>query len=83
MLLLLVSECNVLVYVTHIKFLAIFRWERLGDIVVLPITSFKDPVWDSIGPELWPIVSKSLNTLRLARQVSYVLELHMKLYIAC
>ncbi|KAG2688300.1 hypothetical protein I3760_09G088800 [Carya illinoinensis] len=44
------------------------RWERLGDIVVLPIISFKDPVWDSIGPELWPIVAKSLNTHRLARQ---------------
>lgn len=44
------------------------RWERLGDIVVLPVTSFKDPVWDSIGVELWPIVAKSLSTNRLARQ---------------
>ncbi|KAL9455707.1 hypothetical protein AB3S75_005015 [Citrus x aurantiifolia] len=44
------------------------RWERLGDIVVLPVTSFKDPVWDSIGGELWPAVAKILNTSRLAHQ---------------
>lgn len=44
------------------------RWEQLGDIVVLPVTSFKDPVWDSIGGELWPAIAKILNTSRLARQ---------------
>ncbi|KAK3188377.1 hypothetical protein Dsin_027938 [Dipteronia sinensis] len=44
------------------------RWERLGDIVVLPVTAFKDPAWDSIGDELWPVIAKSLNTSRLARQ---------------
>ncbi|XWS12833.1 hypothetical protein CRYUN_Cryun37aG0124200 [Craigia yunnanensis] len=44
------------------------RWERLGDIVVLPVSSFMDPVWDSIGEELWPIIARSLNTCRLARQ---------------
>ncbi|XP_022926928.1 tRNA wybutosine-synthesizing protein 2/3/4 [Cucurbita moschata] len=44
------------------------RWERLGDIVVLPVTSFKDPTWDTIGEELWPMVAKSLGTSRLARQ---------------
>lgn len=44
------------------------RWERLGDIVVLPVTSFKDPLWGSIGKELWPLVAKSLGALRLARQ---------------
>ncbi|KAK1557073.1 hypothetical protein Q3G72_017427 [Acer saccharum] len=37
-------------------------------IVVLPVTAFKDPAWDSIGDELWPIIAKSLNTSRLARQ---------------
>lgn len=51
------------------KFLA-FRWERLGDITVLPVTSFRDPKWDSIAEELWPIVAKSLSALRLARQVT-------------
>ncbi|XVE87787.1 hypothetical protein DITRI_Ditri19aG0016100 [Diplodiscus trichospermus] len=44
------------------------RWERLGDIVVLPVSSFRDLVWDSIGEELWPIIARSLNTCRLARQ---------------
>lgn len=44
------------------------RWERLGDIVVLPVNSFTDPIWDSMGDELWPIVAKSLGTQRLARQ---------------
>ncbi|XP_073302824.1 tRNA wybutosine-synthesizing protein 2/3/4 [Primulina huaijiensis] len=44
------------------------RWERVGDMIVLPTTSFKDPMWDSIGKELWPIVAKSLGTGRLARQ---------------
>ncbi|KAF7811166.1 tRNA wybutosine-synthesizing protein 2/3/4 [Senna tora] len=44
------------------------RWDRLGDIVILPITSFKDPMWDSIAEELWPTVAKSLKANRLARQ---------------
>ncbi|XP_059624191.1 tRNA wybutosine-synthesizing protein 2/3/4 [Cornus florida] len=44
------------------------RWERLGDINVIPVTSFRDPIWDSIGEELWPTVAKSLGTRRLARQ---------------
>ncbi|KAI9197573.1 hypothetical protein LWI28_000896 [Acer negundo] len=52
--------------------MVILRWERLGDIVVLAVTAFKDPAWHSIGNELWPIIAKSLNTSRLARQVSYV-----------
>ncbi|XP_062088464.1 tRNA wybutosine-synthesizing protein 2/3/4 [Humulus lupulus] len=44
------------------------RWERLGDISVLPISSFKNPLWESIEEELWLTVAKSLNTRRLARQ---------------
>ncbi|KAI3456455.1 hypothetical protein Pfo_013118 [Paulownia fortunei] len=44
------------------------RWERLGDVIVLPIMSFKDQVWQSIGEELWPLVAQSLGTQRLARQ---------------
>ncbi|KAJ9566092.1 hypothetical protein OSB04_002058 [Centaurea solstitialis] len=44
------------------------RWERLGDIVVLPMTSFKDSVWDSLGTELWSTVAESLGARRLARQ---------------
>ncbi|RWR85073.1 tRNA wybutosine-synthesizing protein 2/3/4 isoform X2 [Cinnamomum micranthum f. kanehirae] len=44
------------------------RWERLGDIVVLPVACFKDTLWETIGVELWPIVAKSLGAKRLARQ---------------
>lgn len=44
------------------------RWERLGDIVVLPTTSFKDSIWDSLGKELWLNVAESLGASRLARQ---------------
>ncbi|XP_024992862.1 tRNA wybutosine-synthesizing protein 2/3/4 isoform X2 [Cynara cardunculus var. scolymus] len=44
------------------------RWERLGDIVVLPMTSFKDSIWDSLGNELWSTVAESLGARRLARQ---------------
>lgn len=44
------------------------RWEKLGDIVVLPMNSFKDPVWNSVGSILWPTVAKCLSTRRLARQ---------------
>ncbi|XP_027919377.1 tRNA wybutosine-synthesizing protein 2/3/4 [Vigna unguiculata] len=44
------------------------RWDRLGDIIILPINSFKDSLWDSIAGELWPIVAKSLKAHRLARQ---------------
>ncbi|XP_039140160.1 tRNA wybutosine-synthesizing protein 2/3/4 isoform X2 [Dioscorea cayenensis subsp. rotundata] len=44
------------------------RWERLGDIVVLPVTSFKDQAWNSMGEELWPIVANSIGAQRLARQ---------------
>ncbi|WOK91854.1 tRNA wybutosine-synthesizing protein 2/3/4 [Canna indica] len=46
------------------------RWEHLGDIVVLPKTAFNDPIWDSVGEELWPMVAKSLGAKRLARQGS-------------
>ncbi|XP_072956456.1 tRNA wybutosine-synthesizing protein 2/3/4 [Typha angustifolia] len=44
------------------------RWEHLGDMVVLPKSSFKDALWDSVREELWPIVAKSLGAQRLARQ---------------
>lgn len=50
---------------------SIVRWEKLGDIIVLPVTSFKDEIWDSLGDELWSAVAKSLSARRLARQVCY------------
>ncbi|KAG5405109.1 hypothetical protein IGI04_011228 [Brassica rapa subsp. trilocularis] len=44
------------------------KWERLGDIVVLPVTSFKDPAWSPISEEVWSAVAISLSANRLARQ---------------
>nr|Q8H4D4.1 RecName: Full=tRNA wybutosine-synthesizing protein 2/3/4; Includes: RecName: Full=tRNA wybutosine-synthesizing protein 3 homolog; Short=tRNA-yW-synthesizing protein 3; AltName: Full=tRNA(Phe) 7-((3-amino-3-carboxypropyl)-4-demethylwyosine(37)-N(4))-methyltransferase; Includes: RecName: Full=tRNA wybutosine-synthesizing protein 2 homolog; Short=tRNA-yW-synthesizing protein 2; AltName: Full=tRNA(Phe) (4-demethylwyosine(37)-C(7)) aminocarboxypropyltransferase [Oryza sativa Japonica Group]BAC20692. len=44
------------------------RWETLGDIIVLPKTCFKDPLWESVRDDLWPLVAKSLGAQRLARQ---------------
>uniref|UniRef100_A0A0Q3R7D4 tRNA wybutosine-synthesizing protein 2/3/4 n=1 Tax=Setaria italica TaxID=4555 RepID=A0A0Q3R7D4_SETIT len=44
------------------------RWEILGDIIILPKTCFKDPLWESVSEELWPLVAKSLGAQRLARQ---------------
>ena len=37
--------------------------------VVIPVTSFKDPAWALIAQDLWPILANSLGARRLARQV--------------
>lgn len=63
----------------RLAYFLVFRWDRLGDIVVLPVSSFKDPVWDSFGDELWSIVAKSLGGQRLARQVWFVIITASKL----
>lgn len=39
---------------------------------MLPVSSFKDSAWGSIGDDLWPIVAKLLGAQRLARQVCFV-----------
>ena len=39
---------------------------------MLPVTSFKNTLWESIAEELWPVVAKSVNAARLARQVSNI-----------
>ncbi|KAF6168121.1 hypothetical protein GIB67_011506 [Kingdonia uniflora] len=54
-----------------VKLFYSFRWGQLGDVLVLPTTSFKDPIWDSIGDKLWPSVARSLGTCRLARQLDF------------
>ena len=33
------------------------RWDTLGDIE-LPKTCFKNPLWESVSEELWPLVAK-------------------------
>lgn len=46
------------------------KWERLGDIALLPSQSFASPVWASLGSELWEAVAAALGVARLARQSS-------------
>lgn len=46
------------------------KWERLGDIALLPSQSFASPVWVSLGSELWEAVAAALGVARLARQSS-------------
>ena len=60
----------VTIMVACLSFILMCRWETLGDIIILPKTCFKDPLWESVGEELWPLIAKSLGTQRLARQVS-------------
>jgi tRNA wybutosine-synthesizing protein 3 len=56
--------------ITCLSFILMCRWETLGDLIILPKTCFKDPLWESVSEELWPLVAKSLGAQRLARQVS-------------
>lgn len=44
------------------------RWERLGDMIVLPSGSLSGPVWSALGDELWRTIAFSLGANRLARQ---------------
>lgn len=44
------------------------RWERLGDIAILPAGSLASSSWSSIGPALWPIITSALGSRRVARQ---------------
>ncbi|XP_059068139.1 tRNA wybutosine-synthesizing protein 2/3/4 isoform X2 [Cryptomeria japonica] len=44
------------------------RWERLGDMAVLPMASFTADSWCSFGKELWVTVARALGVQRVARQ---------------
>ncbi|KAK9916814.1 hypothetical protein WJX75_007384 [Coccomyxa subellipsoidea] len=44
------------------------KWERLGDLVLVPADSFRAPEWAALGQALWTAVSAALSTDRLARQ---------------
>ena len=46
------------------------KWERLGDIALLPNQSFASPVWATVGSELWGAMAAALGVARLARQSS-------------
>ena len=44
------------------------KWERLGDLVLVPSDSFRAPEWAALGQALWTAVSAALSTDRLAQQ---------------
>ncbi|CAI5466394.1 unnamed protein product [Closterium sp. Yama58-4] len=44
------------------------RWERLGDMVVLPADAMLGEAWDRLGLELWKVVAEALGAARVARQ---------------
>lgn len=44
------------------------KWERLGDLVLLPADSFRAPEWAAQGDTLWAAVTAALGADRLVRQ---------------
>lgn len=44
------------------------KWERLGDLVLLPNQAFQSDAWTPLGAELWDTVAAALGVARLARQ---------------
>lgn len=43
------------------------RWEKHGDLVVLPSTAFTDPAWERLGARLWRVCCGALGCNRIAR----------------
>ena len=47
------------------------RWEKLGDMVLLPATAFTECEWAALAKEeLWSAVASGLGARRLGRQAS-------------
>lgn len=44
------------------------KWERLGDLVLLPADSFRAAEWAALGDALWTAVAAALKADRIARQ---------------
>lgn len=44
------------------------RWEKLGDLALLPRTSMASPEWGCLGQPLWEAVACALGVKRLAMQ---------------
>lgn len=44
------------------------RWEKLGDLALLPRTCMASPDWGSLGQPLWRAVAVALGVERLAMQ---------------
>ncbi|XP_054706976.1 tRNA wybutosine-synthesizing protein 2 homolog [Uloborus diversus] len=44
------------------------KWEKHGDLILLPSSSFRKDVWLQFGDKLWDIVAEALNANRVARK---------------
>ncbi|XP_060600800.1 tRNA wybutosine-synthesizing protein 2 homolog [Ruditapes philippinarum] len=44
------------------------HWERHGDLVLIPGSTFTLPIWLQLGTEFWPTVTRSLSCKRIARK---------------
>ncbi|VDK65086.1 unnamed protein product [Onchocerca ochengi] len=44
------------------------RWEKHGNMIILPHNCFKHPNWRLMGPKLWQMVTELLNASRLAKK---------------
>jgi tRNA wybutosine-synthesizing protein 3 len=46
------------------------RWEKLGDVALLPEACLRDARWEPLHAALWPAVAAALGVRRLARQAA-------------
>uniref|UniRef100_A0A915PS11 tRNA(Phe) (4-demethylwyosine(37)-C(7)) aminocarboxypropyltransferase n=1 Tax=Setaria digitata TaxID=48799 RepID=A0A915PS11_9BILA len=44
------------------------RWEKHGNMIILPQNCFKHPNWRQMGPKLWQMVTELLNANRLGKK---------------
>ncbi|XP_002980586.2 tRNA wybutosine-synthesizing protein 2/3/4 isoform X1 [Selaginella moellendorffii] len=44
------------------------KWERIGDLVILPGSSLRSELWKSLGSPLWKIIAECLGVTKVARQ---------------
>ena len=44
------------------------KWEKLGDLALLPHHCMMSPSWPSLIPNVWEVVCHALRVRRLARQ---------------
>ena len=44
------------------------RWEKLGDLVLMPAGTMTSSQWDALAPAVWQRVAVALQAKRIARQ---------------
>ncbi|XP_035224530.1 tRNA wybutosine-synthesizing protein 2 homolog [Stegodyphus dumicola] len=44
------------------------KWEKHGDLILLPSSSFQHPIWANFGNSLWDVVSAALKCNKIARK---------------